>query len=84
LRFQPSSAQGSHCLVAEAEEIRNAGPLCAPDIQGRLVSQEIFNAAIPKKPHGGIFFDAIYRHGRAENQLILSCVSGETTRFLGG
>ncbi len=75
---------GSQCLVAGAEEIRNAGPLCAPDIQGRLVSQEIFNAAIAKKPHGGIFFGAIYRHGRAENELISSCLSEGTTRFLGG
>jgi hypothetical protein len=79
-----NETDGSQWLVGGAEEIRNAGPLCSPDIQGRLVSQEIFNAAIPKKPHGGIFFGAIYRDGRAENKLISSCLSGGTTRLLGG
>ena len=40
---------GSHRLVGGAEGIRNVGLFCAPDTQERLVSQEIFNAAIRKK-----------------------------------
>ncbi len=31
-----------------------------------------------------VFFDAMCRHGRAENELILNCLSGEATGLLGG
>ena len=37
-----------------------------------------------QKTHREVFFDAIHRHGRVENELILNCLSGGTTRLLGG
>ena len=63
---------GSQCLVAGAEEIRTTGPLCAPYIQGRLLTREISTRSFHIKPHREVFFDAIYRDGRAENELVLN------------
>jgi hypothetical protein len=34
------------------------------------VTREISTRSFHIKPHRGVFFDAIYRHGRAENELI--------------
>ena len=40
---------GSQCLVAGAEGIRTAGPLCASVCSGKARDTGDFNAAIPKK-----------------------------------
>ena len=39
---------GSHCLVGGAEGIRTVGPLCAPYIQGNLVTREISTRSFQK------------------------------------
>jgi hypothetical protein len=71
-------------LLGGAEGIRTAGPLCAPYIQRRLVTREISTRSFHIKPHREVFFDSIYRYGRAENELILNCLLGGATGLLGG
>jgi hypothetical protein len=41
-----------------------------------------FQRGHTKKTAQRNFFGAIYRHGRAENELTLSCLSGGTMNFL--
>ncbi len=43
------------------------------------MTREISTRSFPKKPHREVFFDAIYRHCPAENELVLNCLSGGTT-----
>ncbi len=48
------------------------------------MTREISTRSFHIKPHREVFFDAIYRDGGAENELVLNCLSGEATGLIGG